>query len=194
VSSGKPYLSTLSQPELEKIGLKAVAAGAKPQKLQEAFLTAQTNGDWTKLEILISDALGPSAIQDPSAGNPIAGISNFVSNFIGGGTSTKIGNNPPSDSGPSYSQVSSVQSTGGASGETGGIMEKLSMVWNGDPTADPLTQGNIATRFVSTFGLQKEALKLQSGLNSIIKTVNGFLGEDSELPSHISDDYVYVDV
>ena len=52
------------------------------------------------------------------------------------------------------------------------------MVWNGDPTADPLTQGNIATRFVSTFGLQHEALALQSGLNSVIKTVNSFLGEE----------------
>ena len=35
VQSSKPYLSTLSQPDLEKIGLKAVAAGAKPQKLQD---------------------------------------------------------------------------------------------------------------------------------------------------------------
>ena len=53
------------------------------------------------------------------------------------------------------------------------------MVWNGDPTADPLTQGSIATRFVSTFGLQHEALALQSGLNNIIRTVNSFLGEES---------------
>ena len=55
------------------------------------------------------------------------------------------------------------------------------MVWNGDPSADPLTQGSIATRFVSTFGLQQEALSLQSGLNSVIQTVNSFLGEESSV-------------
>ena len=54
----KPYLSTLSQAELEKVGLKAVAAGANPQKLQQAFATAQLKGDWSQLEKLISDALG----------------------------------------------------------------------------------------------------------------------------------------
>ena len=40
-SGGKPYLSTLTQPELEKIGLKAVEAGANPLALQSAFVTAQ---------------------------------------------------------------------------------------------------------------------------------------------------------
>ena len=89
-SDGKPYLSTLSQPELEKLGLKAVSAGAKPQKLQEAFVTAQTNGDWSKLESLISNALGPNAIKNPSAGNPITGISNFVSNLVGKRVITKL--------------------------------------------------------------------------------------------------------
>ena len=89
-SDGKPYLSTLSQPELEKLGLKAVEAGAKPQKLQEAFVTAQTNGDWSKLESLISGALGPNAIKNPSAGNPIAGISNFVGNLVGKQNSTML--------------------------------------------------------------------------------------------------------
>ena len=83
VQSSKPYLSTLSQPELEKIGLKAVAAGAKPTKLQDAFVTAQTNGDWSKLETLISNALGEDAIKYPSANNPISGVTNFVSNFLG---------------------------------------------------------------------------------------------------------------
>ena len=82
-SSGKPYISTLSQPDLERLGLKAVSAGAKPEKLQQAFIQAQQNGDWSKLETLISGALGEDAIKDPSAGNPIAGISNLVSNFIG---------------------------------------------------------------------------------------------------------------
>ena len=77
------YLQTLSQPELEKIGLKAVAAGAKPGDLQQAFVTAQTQGDWSKLETLISNALGPDAIKDPNANNPISGISNLIGNFIG---------------------------------------------------------------------------------------------------------------
>ena len=58
------------------------------------------------------------------------------------------------------------------------LLFKLSTVWNGDPNADPLTQGNIATRFVSTFGLQHEALALQAGVNSVIKTINSFLGEE----------------
>ena len=82
-SSGKPYISTLSQPDLERLGLKAVAAGAKPEKLQQAFVSAQTNGDWSKLENLISGALGEDAVKDPGAGNPIAAVSNIVSNFIG---------------------------------------------------------------------------------------------------------------
>ena len=83
VQSSKPYLSTLSQPELEKIGLKAVSAGAKPQALQDAFVTAQTNGDWSKLETLISGALGADAIKNPNANNPISGVTSFVSNFLG---------------------------------------------------------------------------------------------------------------
>ena len=41
-----------------------------------------------------------------------------------------------------------------------------------------MTQGNLATRFVSTFGLQQEALALQAGVNSVIKTINSFLGEE----------------
>ena len=82
-SSGKPYISTLSQPDLERLGLKAVSAGAKPGDLQQAFIQAQQNGDWSKLEKLISGALGEDAIKDPSAGNPIAAVSNIVSNFIG---------------------------------------------------------------------------------------------------------------
>jgi hypothetical protein len=100
-----------------------------------------------------------------------------VSNFIGGigNSPTKIGNNPPaSSSGPSYSQVVQQPEVS----ESSGILEKLSTVWNGDPTADPLTQGNIATRFVSTFGLQQEALQLQAGINGVIKTINSFLGEE----------------
>ena len=53
------------------------------------------------------------------------------------------------------------------------------MVWNGDPNADPITQGNIATRFVTQFGIQEEALALQGTINGVIKTVNSFLGEES---------------
>ena len=64
----KPYLSTLSQTELEKVGLKAVAAGANPQQLQQAFATAQLQGDWSKLEKLISDELGVAAINPAETG------------------------------------------------------------------------------------------------------------------------------
>ena len=47
-SGGKPYLSTLTQPELEKIGLKAVEAGANPLALQSAFVTAQVRRFFSK--------------------------------------------------------------------------------------------------------------------------------------------------
>ena len=76
-------MSTLSQPELENIGLKAVAAGTKPQKLQEAYVHAQTYDDWSKLEALISNALGEDAIKDQTVHNPIAGVVNLVDNLIG---------------------------------------------------------------------------------------------------------------
>ena len=80
VDSYVPYISTLSLPELEKLGLKAVSAGAKPFKLQQAFADAQTNGDWSELEILIADALGEEALKNPNTNNIITG---FASNFIG---------------------------------------------------------------------------------------------------------------
>ena len=67
-STTEPYLSTLSQGELEKLGLKAVAAGANPQQLQQAFATAQLQGDWSKLEKLIADVLGIEAINSPQVG------------------------------------------------------------------------------------------------------------------------------
>ena len=67
-STAEPYLSTLSQGELEKLGLKAVAAGANPQQLQQAFATAQLQGDWSKLEKLIADVLGIEAINSPQVG------------------------------------------------------------------------------------------------------------------------------
>ena len=66
--SNEPYLSTLSQGELEKLGLKAVAAGANPQKLQQAFATAQLKGDWSQLEKQIADVLGIEAINSPQVG------------------------------------------------------------------------------------------------------------------------------
>ena len=70
-----PYLSTLSQGELEKLGLKAVAAGANPQKLQQAFATAQLKGDWTQLEKQIADVLGIQAINSPQVGLAAAAAS-----------------------------------------------------------------------------------------------------------------------
>ena len=74
----KPYLSTLSQAELEKVGLKAVAAGANPQKLQQAFATAQLQSDWSQLEKLISDVLGIEAINPPEVGLAAAAQSTGV--------------------------------------------------------------------------------------------------------------------
>ena len=75
-----PYISTLSLPQLEKLGLKAVSAGAKPLELQQAFADAQTNGEWSGLEILIADAVGEDAIKNPNTNNP---ITKFVNNFLG---------------------------------------------------------------------------------------------------------------
>ena len=66
--STEPYLSTLNQAELEALGLKAVSAGANPQKLQQAFATAQIKGDWTKLEKEIAAVLGLQAINHPEIG------------------------------------------------------------------------------------------------------------------------------
>ena len=72
-ASKEPYLSTLNQAELEALGLKAVSAGANPQKLQQAFATAQIKGDWTKLEKEIAAVLGLEAINHPEIGLAIQG-------------------------------------------------------------------------------------------------------------------------
>ena len=161
--NSKPYISTLPQPELEKLGLKAVTAGANPQKLQQAFATAQIKGDWTELESLISEKLGASAVQDP---NPFSSALNLVAT---GGSATK----PVSGSGTgTYSEIST-----GVAGAQSGLVDRLSKVWYGDPEKDPITQQNMVTRFVHEFSLQKEALALQTQANSVIKTINSFLGE-----------------
>ena len=55
-------MEQLTPTELEKLGLKAVGAGASPAKLQQAFATAQIKGDWSELENLIVKALGASAL------------------------------------------------------------------------------------------------------------------------------------
>ena len=71
--SSKPYLAKLSKAELDKLGLKAVAAGAQPMNLQQAFAVAKTDGDWAPLENEIAAFLGSEAITDPNAsGNPLA--------------------------------------------------------------------------------------------------------------------------
>merc|ERR1719188_434213 len=56
--SEKSPLSKLKPQELESLGLKAVGEGADPGELQDAFAKAQTDGDWSDLEELISDKLG----------------------------------------------------------------------------------------------------------------------------------------
>lgn len=58
-------------------------------------------------------------------------------------------------------------------------MDKISAAWYGDPLKDPITQANFVTRFVSEFGLQQEALRLQNQLNTMIKGVNSFLGDET---------------
>ena len=83
ITSSEPYISTLSRPELENLGLKAVAAGAKPEDLQQAYVTAQVSGNWQKLESVISNALGPEAIKYQGVGNPITGVTNLFNNFLG---------------------------------------------------------------------------------------------------------------
>ena len=59
-------------------------------------------------------------------------------------------------------------------------------MWNGDPTADPFTQQNIATRFVSVFGLQNEAVAAQSHLNSALNNINSILGYNSPSPNPVA--------
>ena len=147
----KPYLSTLSQAELEKIGLKAVAAGANPQTLQQAFATAQLQGDWTKLEKEISKVLGIEAINPPElalAASAQATISQLVSSATGGGLP-----------GP------------GAGGDTGIVAQASNLIDriqkvispppvplkpNGDPvnSADFIKNQNIVTRFVNLPSLE----------------------------------------
>ena len=83
MTSSEPYISTLSRPELENLGLKAVAAGAKPEDLQQAYVTAQVSGNWQKLESVISNALGSEAIEYQGVGNPITGVTNLFNNFLG---------------------------------------------------------------------------------------------------------------
>ena len=100
-STAEPYLSTLSQGELEKLGLKAVAAGANPQQLQQAFATAQLQGDWSKLEKLIADVLGIEAINSPQVG--LAAVASQLLTGASGATS--------SSTRPGQSQVSSSVTT-----------------------------------------------------------------------------------
>ena len=95
-STTEPYLSTLSQGELEKLGLKAVAAGANPQQLQQAFATAQLQGDWSKLEKLIADVLGIEAINSPQVG--LAAVASQLLTGSSGATSTRPGQSQVSSS------------------------------------------------------------------------------------------------
>ncbi len=47
---------------MEKLGLKAVGQGASPTKLQQAFASAQLNGNWSYLVKEIEAVLGPDSI------------------------------------------------------------------------------------------------------------------------------------
>ena len=73
---------------------------------------------------------------------------------------------------------------------------QLSALWNSDPTpdedfapdrisqeastSDVVSNGNFAVQLITTLGLQKQAMALQDGLNSVVDTVNSLLGEVSE--------------
>ncbi|CAB4057502.1 unnamed protein product [Lepeophtheirus salmonis] len=64
------YLESLNTNELETLATKAVAAGANPIKLQEAFITAQNTGNWNDLELEIASVLGPEAVGGQSKSLP----------------------------------------------------------------------------------------------------------------------------
>ena len=66
------HLGLVQKIFLEKLGLKAVAAGANPQQLQQAFATAQIKGDWAPLEKKIASVLGIEAINHPEVGLAIS--------------------------------------------------------------------------------------------------------------------------
>jgi hypothetical protein len=143
----------LTQSELEQLGLRAVASGANPQKLQQAFATAQIKGDWTPLEREIANVLGASAINQPGVGlasltsavsgptsaainnigsDLISQASQLVSSFVGGNNiaSDKIGTTGSSSSTSSVS-TSSVGGGGGGGGVgDGGILSQASSVLN----------------------------------------------------------------
>lgn len=84
---GSP-LQTLKPEELEKLGLKAVAAGASPQKLQQAFASAQISGDWSSLEKLIVGALGADAL--PATPAPPSIIDLVVNGGSSGGSTSSV--------------------------------------------------------------------------------------------------------
>ena len=178
-------MSTLSQGELEKLGLKAVAAGANPQKLQQAFATAQLQGDWSKLEKLIAEVLGIEAINSPQVG-----LAAVASQLLTGasGASTR----------PGQSQVSSsvgTQDDGtGIVAQASNFIKRIDKVINPEPVklkpngqpVDPtlaIRNQNIVTRFVSEFGLEQEVLQLQNTVNGVILSINNFLGDGPQKPN-----------
>ena len=74
---------------------------------------------------------------------------------------------------------------------------QLSGLWNKDSTPDEafapdrishkepsapdsVSNGNIAVQFISKFGLQKQAMAFQDGINSVVDTINSLLGDTSK--------------
>ena len=172
----KPYLSTLSPAELESLGLKAVSAGANPQKLQQAFATAQIKGDWTKLEKEIASVLGIGAINRPEVG--LAAGLNSASSAVTNLINTQLNSQT--------SQTSSGESPG-ILGQASSIITKIQKVVNPPPIelrpdgtpmnpAEAIRNQNILTRFATEFGLTQEMLQMQNGINKVILSVNQFLG------------------
>ena len=122
----------------------------------------QKDDDWTKLEKLITEALGADAIKSPS---PIAGVFGSLLGGVSGSSAAAS----------SSSVGGSTSSTAPVQGE--GLIDRLTRAWNGDPTQNEITQQTFLTRFVHEFKLQKEALQAQSQINKIVFAVNSFLGE-----------------
>ena len=114
----KPYLSTLAQPDLEKLGLKAVSAGANPTKLQQAFASAQINGDWTELEREISAVLGISAINYPPGVTP----------QIVPGSASSTASAPSTSSSTSTSSTSSTSSVSSVANVGAGVLNQASQL------------------------------------------------------------------
>uniref|UniRef100_A0A0K2UI38 Uncharacterized protein n=1 Tax=Lepeophtheirus salmonis TaxID=72036 RepID=A0A0K2UI38_LEPSM len=174
------YLESLNTNELETLATKAVAAGANPIKLQEAFITAQNTGNWNDLELEIASVLGPEAVGGQSVGSgsfieKIIGHASFLfqpnlksdqNSFL---SNNSLSSDPESGvSGPIY-YYQWVQNT----------VNRLDKIITNEPDPNYPQKTTFLQRFVKEFKLEKEAFTFQKKVNSIIKLVNSYLGDES---------------